>query len=321
MKERLHYEDNHQGWLLEIRQYWDPERLDRSRRPLLIIPGYCMNTFILNYHPSQRSMVAHLVDEGFEVFTANLRGQGGSRRLSGSRRFGFREVALVDIPTVMHFVQATALSEPARVDAIGCSLGATYLYAYLAHHPNEHVVGSLVGLGGPLRWESAHPLLPFIFASPRLAGMLPVIGTRKLAQTILPIARRIPKALDLYMNRQNIDLSQAGILTQTIDDPIPYLNRQIAHWVRHQDLHVAGVNVTEAMGSIETPTLCIAANSDGIVPPDTAFSILDAVGTDDVLALEAGDQEHWFAHADLFINDYAEREVFDPLATWLADKA
>ena len=97
MKERLIYANNNDGWGLELRQYWDPELLDTERRPLLMIPGYCMNTFILNFHPRGDSMVRFLTKQGFEVWTANLRGQGGSQRHVRRRKFGFRELALVDI--------------------------------------------------------------------------------------------------------------------------------------------------------------------------------------------------------------------------------
>ena len=321
MKERLHYEDNRQGWLLELRQYWHPERLDPTRRPVLMIPGSCMNSFILNFHPTGDSMVKYLVDRGVEVWTANLRGQGGTRRIGGSRKFGFREVSLVDVPSAIHFVQNHTRTERRKIDAVGCSLGATYLYAYLAHHIDDHALGGLVAVGGPLRWEESHPLLKFAFQSPALAGMLPVFGTRELAKRFLPIAKRLPFVLDIYMNTNRIDLSQADQLVRTVDDPIPYLNKQIAHWVGTQDLHVAGLNVTQQMACIDTPTLCIVANADGIVPASTAVSVRDAIGTDDVEILNVGNSEDWFAHADLFISDLAQDQVFEPLHDWLTRKA
>jgi poly(3-hydroxyalkanoate) synthetase len=320
MKERLIYANNSDGWGLELRQYWDSETHDATRRPLLLIPGYCMNTFILNFHPRGDSMVRFLTRHGFEVWTANLRGQGGSQRHVRRRKFGFRELCLVDLPVVLDTVQRRNRSGNQKIDAIGCSLGATFLFAYLAHHLDTHPFGSLVTLGGPLRWESAHPALELAFASPAFAGAIKVAGTRSVAKRLLPLVKKVPSVLSIYMNAENINLEAADQLVQTIDDPVPYLNKQIAHWVRTRDLYVGGVNVTKAMKHVDVPLLCVAANNDGIVPQDTAISAINAFGTDDVETLRVGDKKNWFAHADLFVNDEAEERVFEPLASWLDSK-
>lgn len=320
MKERLIYANNGDGWGLELRQYWDAEQLDVSRRPVLLIPGYCMNTFILNFHPSGDSMVRYLTRQGFEVWTANLRGQGGSKRHVGKRKFGFGELALVDLPVVLETVRRRCRSTADRIDAIGCSLGATFLYAYLAHHLDTHPLATLVSLGGPLRWETSHPAVSIAFASPAVAGAVRIIGTRAVAKRFLPLVKRVPSMLSVYMNAAHVDLDAADQLVQTIDDPVPYLNKQIAHWVKSRDLYVGGVNVTKAMKHVTIPLLCIAANKDGIVPADTAISGTKAFGTDDVEVLRVGDNDNWFAHADLFVNDEAEERVFAPLASWLASR-
>ena len=317
MRERLHFEDNGQGWLLELRQYWSAEHLDATRRPIVMIPGYCMNTFILNFHPTRDSMVRYLTLQGHEVWTANLRGQGGSRRDGGSKSYGFRELALVDLPVVMEYVKRHAKSDAPDVDAIGCSLGATFLYAYLAHFAESHGVGSLTAIGGPLRWEASHPLVKLAFSSPMVAGLVNIRGTRHAARAALPIVQHMPRLLELYMNAQHIDLSQASELVRTIDDPVPYLNRQIAHWVKERDLKVAGLNITAGLRHIDIPTLCILANADGIVPPAAALSIQNAIGTEVVDILHVGDEENWFAHADLFINNQAPERVFEPLSAWI----
>lgn len=314
MKERLHFEDNTEGWLLEIRQFWDPERLEPSRNPIVMIPGYGMNTFILNYHPRGTSMVAYLVARGFEVWTANLRGQGGSRRVGGDRSFGFAELSLVDVPRVIDFVRANTRTKTPKVDAVGCSLGATFLYAYLAHHPAD-VIQNLVAVGGPLRWDEVHPLVKVAFHSPALVGAIPMFGTRELARRVLPIAKRVPKLLSVYMNSELVDLSAAEMLVQTVDDPVPRLNKQIAHWINAKDLVVRGVNVTEALRGRELRTLAILANADGVVPEGTARSIEGVLSPVEVLRV--GDPKNWFAHADLFISDQAQARVFEPLARWL----
>ena len=305
------------GWRLDVCRHVNPSARDPSLRPLVMIPGYAMNSFILGFHPTGRSMIGYLVDQGFEIWTANLRGQGDATRLSGREDFGFRELSAVDLPTVRDLVMRETDSERQRFDIVGCSLGATFVYAYLAQHPDSHDVGSVVAIGGPLRWEKIHPAVRLVFASPNLAAALPTKGTRLMARLAIPVVKRLPLVASIYMNVHQIDLQQADELVKTVDDPNPYLNRQIAHWIRDRDLMVGGVNITEAMARVHTPVLCILANRDGIVPPESALSIREAIGTDDVETLNVGDDDNWFAHADLFISENAEKKVFVPLADWL----
>ena len=314
------------GWQLDIRQYRDRRHHDPTKMPLLFVPGYCMNTFILQFHPGATpSMVEYLCHQGHEVFTANLRGQGGSRRRGGSRRYGFRQLSLIDLPLALEVARHEGRARnPRRLAAVGCSLGATVIYGYLAHHraPADHGLGALIAVGGPLRWDHAHPLLELLFASPRLAASLPIVGTRHLARLALPVASRLPFLMQLYMNTDQVDLRQANQLVKTIDDPNPWLNLQIAHWVRDRDLVVAGVDVTRAMAKVhDLPLLCILANRDGVVPPRAALSITDHLGSDDVEILVAGDDDRWYAHADLFIAHGAEERVFAPMADWLAARS
>lgn len=317
-RERVRAVDNRDGWRLEVRHYHAPDRVEPGRPPILLIPGYGMNTFVLDYHPSDISMVQFLVEDGWDVFTANLRGQGNSRpqRGKGYPDFGFVDVARLDLPAVIEHVLQESVGDSETVVGVGCSLGATYLYSYLALHPGEHRLDRMVSVGGPLRWVEQHPLMKVAFYSETLAGAVPFKGTRALAKRLLPVIKNVPPLLSIYMNARDIDLRDAEVLTNTVDDPIPSLNAEIARWVKRRDLTVGRVNVTDAMRGVEIPLLSIAANRDGIVPIDTALSATKHWGgpTDSHIA---GDTNRWFAHADLFINRRARSEVFEPLADWL----
>lgn len=313
----LYYPVTADGWQLELKHYRDPDAFQAERAPLVFIPGYGMNTFILAHHPSASSMVESLCAAGWDVWTANLRGQGDARRVGGPRRITFNELANVDIPRVLD--EVCARTGQAQVVLAGCSLGASLVYAYLAHHPRAHRVQAVVAIGGPLRWESRHRLVELAAKSPRLLGRLPILGTRRLVAAGLPWVRRLPFLLSIYMNASHIDLSDAATLARTVDDPTPYLNMQIARWVQARDLVVAGVNVSEALAGVQgVDLLCVIGNKDGIVPPDTALSVLDYLpaGRKDVIV--AGDERLWFSHADLFISEHAPALVFAPMVAWLA---
>jgi pimeloyl-ACP methyl ester carboxylesterase len=318
MQTQTHTTTNPLGYRLVLKQSFDPNTLQPGRRPLLIIPGYGMNSFIFRFHPSGPSLVESLVTAGFEVWTLDLPGQGDADPLPKGARHAFEPIALLDLPAAFEALLNNSRTGADRLDPIGCSLGTALLCAYLAHHPKEHRFGALVSMGGPLRWEESPVLLRLLFASPRLAGSVSVRGARQFARAVLPIARRVPLLLRPYMNARGVDLSRAGDLVQTVEDPHPPMNEEFARWFHARDLEVRGLNVTRALSDISLPALCIYANKDGIVPPRTALSLLDALGGDDKFVIRAGDESDWFAHADLFINRRSQEWVFQPLIAWLS---
>ncbi|RME21760.1 MAG: alpha/beta fold hydrolase [Deltaproteobacteria bacterium] len=312
------------SWEICLRRHRLPDALDPGRRPLVMVPGYAMNSFILGYHPHGDSMIDHLAAAGIEVWTADLRGQGDSRRVGPRHRFGMAELALEDLPAALDVVRRE--SGRSRLDLVGCSLGASYVYAYLAHHPEDHGVGAVVSIGGPLRWTEVHPALRLAFASPTIAGLVRTRGTRAMARHVLPVVRRAPALLSIYMNARQVDLSRPDQLVRTIDDPIPTINREIARWVRQRDLVIRDVHVPRTLESMARrgtapPVLAVVANRDGIVPPATARSIEDVLGPQLVTVLEVGDRQHWYAHADLFVSNDAARTVFTPIERWLAARS
>jgi hypothetical protein len=156
------------------------------------------------------------------------------------------------------------------------------------------------------------------FVSGRLAGLVPVPATRTLARVALPLLRRVPSVLNLYLNPSEVDLTKPKDLIQTVENPVPYINRQVARWVAARDLVVRGVNCSEALAGLPLDVHCILANRDGIVPQATARSVADIIGSDRVDVREVGTAERWYAHADLFIGPRAEEEVFAPMAAWMA---
>ena len=316
--ERSHQVSTSDGWLLDVKQTFIPSRLDTTLRPLIIIPGYGMNTFIFGFHPRGTPMEQIFAEAGFEVWSANLRAQGGSTRLADAGRPSLRSCAEIDIPAVINAVLEATQTSAERADLIGCSLGGSFAYAHLALHRAEHRVGRLIAIGAPLRWDVIHPLFKLAFRSPTIAGMIRFSGTRRLAQVVFPILLKFPKLLSIYMNTEYVDLEHAQKFTNIVEDPQPRINKDIARWMRARDMTLRGVNITEALTHIDTPLLVVVANRDGIVPPAVALSVLPAWGGDDVHVLEVGDDKQWYAHADLFIGDDAPDHVFQPLINWLS---
>lgn len=313
-----HLAPNHDGWLLSLKRTIAPNHLRTDWRPLVIVPGYGMNAFIFGYHPRGRSMEAFLAEAGFEVWSVNLRRQGDSQRVGGSRRLGLRELGLVDLGAAIDHILAHTSTGRRRVDLLGCSLGATLAFIQAALPPAPRV-GAVVGMGGALRLSDMHPLLRLAFASPALVGLIPFRGTRRLAERALPLLRHAPWLLSVYLHPEICDLSKASELARTVEDPCRHLNRELARWITGGDVVIDGRNLTEEWGRrVRAPLLSVVANGDGIVPRRAALSAHEHGRMEVRDVLEVGTDAVPIAHADLFISDHAEAWFFEPMAAWLA---
>jgi pimeloyl-ACP methyl ester carboxylesterase len=164
-----------------------------------------------------------------------------------------------------------------------------------------------------------HPALKILFSSPRLAGLLPIRGTRRLAEAALPFAaRHVPWLLTIYMNPRTSDVSVASELVKTVEDPNRFINREIALWIAERDLVVRGQNVAERLRQLNMPLLCISAVHDGIVPRATAEFPYYQIGSAEKQLLPVGDATLAMAHADMFIANAAHERVFTPIADFLS---
>ena len=106
-------------------------------------------------------------------------------------------------------------------------------------------------------------------------------------------------------------------MVQTVEDPTPRMNREIAEWMARGDLVVRGVNVSRALGALTRPVLVVVANQDGIVPPATGRALFDAVGSAEKQLVCVGEPGAPIAHADLFVANGVQELVFSPVADFL----
>lgn len=317
MLRRTFYVDNGAGWLLCLKRSHEPGAVVSGRRPVVIVPGYGMNSFIFGYHPRGPSMIDLWVRRGHEVWTADLRGQGASRPLGRRARFGLSDLALVDLPAALRFVVAHTLTGVAEPVVVGCSLGGALAYAHAGLHA-EPLLGGLVAMGAPLRWEAIHPGLRVLSTSPWLSRSVAWPPTRVAARLLLPaLARWAPALLGAYLNPDHVDLSAARELLLTVDELHAQLNVELGAWARGLDLELAGTNVTVAFERTRLPLLCVVGVGDGLVPEATALSACHRPAPARTEVLRVGSPEDPWPHADLFAGRRAAQAVFRPVARWL----
>lgn len=307
--------DNRAGWRLSLTRTRAAERT--SGRPVLIVPGYGMNSFIFGFHPKGASLVETLAERGLEVWTVDLRNQGKSIRARGTNRYGLADLAIDDLGAAIGHALATTSTGQKKIDLIGCSLGTALSFAHVACVP-EAPVHALVSMGGLVTFKTAHPVVRFAFASPRVAGLLRMKNTRRLARFALPVLSKVaPSLISVYINERSTDLSQAHRMVQTVEDPHPIINREIAEWIGRGDLVVRGVNVSGRLPEIRNPFMCVVANHDGIVLPETSRHTFEVIGSEHKELLLVGEDDRPVAHADLFLCTGAQATIFAPIADFL----
>ena len=148
MKTLEHFVPNGDGWHLSLFQTWDEARLVPGRRPVLIVPGYGMNSFIFSYHPHGDSLEGYLVHAGFEVWRVDLRAQGESVSVGGSDSFGLEDLAVTDLGAAIRAALDRSRTGADRVDIIGASLGGTIIFLHAALQ-RDNRLGSIVAMGSP----------------------------------------------------------------------------------------------------------------------------------------------------------------------------
>jgi pimeloyl-ACP methyl ester carboxylesterase len=313
----LHFADNGAGWRLALRRVLP--KSPRRGRPVLIVPGYQMNSSVFGFHPNGLSLEDALAARGLEPWSIDLRGQGAAERTWGDDRFGLAELAVEDLRAAIAYVRGVARAE--EVDVVGCSLGTALAFAHVALQADAPV-RCLVAMGGVVTWAHVNRAVRLVARAPWLVGQLRMRGTRRLARAALPpIARWAPSLLSVYLNVASTDVSCPDGMVATVEDPNPVINAQIARWVVRRELVVRDVNVSRALPGMTMPLLCVLGRQDGIVPPATSRAIHDAVGSRDKALLEVGDERTPMAHADLFLARHAREVVFEPLADWLLARA
>lgn len=309
--------ENGAGWTISLKHV--ASDAEPTHGPALIVPGYGMNSFIFGFHPNGLSLEDYLASRGIETWSVDLRGMGRAKNKSGTEDFGLADL-VDDVGIAIEAVMARTNSKSKQIDLVGCSLGATLVFAHLALRPSARV-RSAINFGGLVTWKKIHPALRIAFASERFAEKLRIKHTRMIAGLALPIlAKHLPQLLAIYMNTESTDTSPVATMIQTVEDPNPHVNRDIARWVKKRELVVRDVNVSRALPQMKMRHMTVLAKDDGIVPAETARDVFDSVGADVKELLEVGGSPP-MAHADLFLANGVQARVFEPVARFLRDSS
>lgn len=295
-----------------------------TKAAVILIHGFAQNRY--TWHTTKRSFSAYLAAEGFDVFTAELRGHGRSRHFTEMRPRMLDEHIREDIPSFVR--EAIALSGHDKVFLVGHSMGGLLSYAAAGTVVREKVKG-VISIGSPYRFgagntalvwlgklvEGIHftglldsnPLLPTKYAGPALKA------THSLFD--LPVFPKIargwrPGQLEHDLLHEYLAHSfEATSVKVTID------------LVTGGDRETVGASVGRldygvAFRAMDLPLLVIAGTEDALAPPPAVKRGYDESGSKDKMF-----RVYPLGHIDLILGKEAPTTVWPLIRDWLARRA
>jgi pimeloyl-ACP methyl ester carboxylesterase len=320
------YEEIHlarTGDACRIALYRYPANRKRHETPVLLCHGLAANRFNFDLGP-EVSLARYLQHEGFDVWSIDLRGRGGSgNHTKGSANNGahvFDDYVRQDaVAAIRHVRGETAASQ---VHWIGHSMGGLVLYGVLQGEEAESIAsGVTIASPGTFAHMRRIPLVYFLFHGLRY---LPRIHLRFLAAGLAPLLSRIRLPWEgIFLNRDNAEVTPMDrALCYLVSDISRGEIRQFLDWMKNKEFRA--YNKTHSyeanLARIQQPLFLIAGARDLLVPPRSVAEVFDRISSERkaflILGREQGHQED-YGHGDLLMGKNSRREVFPRILQWL----
>jgi pimeloyl-ACP methyl ester carboxylesterase len=295
-----------------------------SSAPVLLVHGVAANHRNVDAEPD-RSLARHLHGEGRDVWLLTLRSGQSSLSRAQKKKVRFTAMVANDVPVAIRFVLER--TRATRLDYVGFSMGGMLLYASLGRTvPREHI-GRVGIIGSP-----GEIVLPFSFlrAFRRMPRWLfPSLWLRMLARMAAFFVEAFHTPLHRYVyNPDNVERgTTARAMVNLIEDVPAELSADFARWALEGGVFtVDGAPALDGLADVRSPAIFFAGAADRIAPPHTVRAAHDAWGRD-VADLEkrfvvlgrASGHEHDYGHGDLAVGRALQKDLFEPLAAFLAE--
>ncbi len=291
-----------------------------TRGAVLLVHGFGQNRY--TWHTSRRSFVNYLAQQGFDVFNADLRGHGRSRRFGAPRPRVLDEYIRHDMPAFVDEVKK--LSGHDQIFLVGHSMGGLIAYSAAATVVRDSVRG-IVTIGSPYRFGAGsrvltalgmvakglgltgmfngNPIVPLRFIGEHLRDRSAMWDSRHLP---MPIRAWLPGSierdlLDEYLSRafDRASISTVLAIFRTRDEAT----------LRSAD---GMVNYGVAFEMLDRPLLVIGGTHDMLAPPASVRPAYDLSRSSDkkYRAFPLG-------HIDLIVGKTAPTTVWPLIGDWL----
>ncbi len=312
------------GW--RLRMYHRAPAVQRFEEPVLLCHGLASNHRNFDFDPPWS--VAHaLADAGFNVFSVDWRGIGGSRgapRGVDPSDHDFDDFVRQDAPAFLR--EALARTGARQAFWVGHSLGGLVGYA-TAEGPSARLLAGIVSLGSPA-----------IFAYPSLYRDLLHIAhvlswPRALRQRWLSFAAapflgylRLPLTDVVYNPKHIPPAQQRKLAAHIVSDVGRRLLLQFEEWLECGAFRSYGgrVDYRAGLANIQVPLLIAGGSSDRLAPVEVVKEVFDHAGSEDktllIFGTDSGDALD-YGHGDLIFGAGAPTEVYPRIVDWLQARA
>ena len=304
------------GWRIKLYRRYNH---DSPGEPVLLCHGLMGNPTNFQY-PRGNAMVDTLVEQGFDCWMIDLRGNRHCEPPLGTSRYtATYDACLRDFPEVLKHIRSHA--EQQRVHWIGHSMGGMLLYSYATVYGTDSLASGTT-LGTPpgfanLKLKSMKPfvalinLVPFL-ADPFMRVMANLGPVFKISSPFAPI------------NWDNI--SPDVNFFSMVEYAPPAVTRQMEEWgsTGTWTLKGSGIDMMEAMPKLDFPLHLIAGRLDPLAPVASIEKFHQSLASKDtrltILGVEYG-CEHDYNHVELVFSKNGKEEVYLPICDWLKEHA
>jgi pimeloyl-ACP methyl ester carboxylesterase len=320
--EEIHYVRSEDGWRIALYRY--PPTPKRYETPVLLCHGLGANRFNFDLGP-EVSLARYLQQEGFDVWSVDLRGRGRSRKSARGDAHPraphvFDDYVRQDaVAAIGHVLGQTGASQ---VHWIGHSMGGLVLYGVLQGEEARYIASG-VTIASPGTFAQA-PRIPLVYLLSHALRFVPRIHLAVLAAGSAPLVARIRlPGEDLFVNRNNVEVPVMDrALCYLVSDISGGEISQILDWMKSREFrtHDGRHSYEACLHNVRQPLFLIAGAKDLLVPPMSVEAAYNRIASDKkdlfILGREQG-QEEDYGHGDLLIGKNCTREVFPRIRKWL----
>jgi pimeloyl-ACP methyl ester carboxylesterase len=296
------------GWSLAVGRR--RRRATPRRPPVLLVHGIAMNRQAFDFGVERYSVAAHLAASGFDCFSLDLRGHGGSR--SGpTSRWTLDTYLHEDLPAALDAIRAA--TGESSVLYVGHSQGAMLGMAACAIYPER--IRALAAVAAPVHFD----------AQPRLRALVQMrylgLGRhlRLLARTVAPFSGYWhPAPFDLSINMRNVERPvYRRLLANAIEDLQPGVLEQFVACIRDDTFRSCDgkLDYRALFPRCTQPALFVSAEKDGLAPPAAVEAAFRRWG---------GPKRYWscgrdYGHGDVLLGRNAPEVVFPVIRDFLLE--
>lgn len=295
---------------------WHWPAVGQTRGRVLLLHGFSQN--VRTWYGPKQSLPAFLNWYGLEVYAAELRGAGASRRAGAPLPSGFGDYLCKDLPAIWDAV----CTQPTVV--IGHSMGGLWSL-YSALKLPESVLGA-VAWASPARLDFPGTLA---WLQRPLSLLAPAMAYEPLARSPFPFdwvgkmaAHTLRAGLAGFLDHRDLPFSWGNLSPELMEehyrngfDPVSWGQiMELISWHSLGCLKAKGIasDFSTDVRVLERPVLLISSSGDAVVPPHRVYTAMDLPRAP-VTTLDGED----LGHLDVVLSPKAEMLLWPDLVRWV----